>query len=251
MAFSFSPGQQPQAVPQPQGAPAQAPQPSSAMVATTAQLPSIPDSPFLFMQHRGQEMTVNAYLQIMLILVAVTSIFLSIVCFAYTSYLSSSIASKKEQLASSDATFKTYPIDDMKKFYNRMSHLDKILQGYVSARSPLKLLEDVVEKQVFFNDFSLTKNDGGGYVVNFTVVTGNYRSLVQQLDALNLSEYKKVAPTPSLGDVNDGLAVVKVNVTTPVFVQGVLPDSIVFLSSSTSTVPSQGSVSSSSTPSNN
>lgn len=225
MAFSFNNQGQEAGTPQSQAAPVSGQQP--AQQASKGATPSVPDSPFLFIQYRGQEMPVNAYLQMVLLLLAALSVLASIVLFAYSSYLTSSIESKKQELAASDTTFSEYPIEEMKRFSLRKNNLQKILTDYVSVASPLKFLEAVVEKQVVFNDFTLAKKDSG-YVAEFTAVTSNYRFLIQQLEALNLSEYKRIAPTPKPGKPLDSAALVKVRVTTPVFAQGVLSESIIF-----------------------
>ena len=229
MAFSFNPGQPAQGGAPNQGAaPLSGIQPAGTPPADA--LPSVPDSPFLFMRYRDQPMTVNAYLQILLIIVSIFAVAFSIIVFIYSMYLSASINSKREALATRDATFKEYPIDDMKRLSTRFNVLGQILKDYVSVRSPLKLLEDVVEKQAVFNDFKLNKNlANSGYTMSFTVLTSDYRTLIQQLQALNLAQYSKIVPDQKLGTLSDSTNILKVIVTAPVFVQGILADELVFL----------------------
>ena len=172
MSFSFNPGQT-----------AEAGTPMSGGVsvpgATEAQNTAlaVPDSPFLFMQQRGQEMSTGAYIQIVLIMLSILSVAVSIVLFAYSMYLTTSIDNKKETLLTKDAPFKDYPLEDMKRLSLRFNVLGGILQNYVSVRTPLKMLEDVVEKQVVFEKFSVTKStafgQGEAYVMNFSLVTSN------------------------------------------------------------------------------
>jgi hypothetical protein len=96
-------------------------------------------------------------------------------------------------------------------------------------------LESVVEKHTYFNDFSFARKDGTGYTMSFSVNTTNYPNLIQQLDALGLPQYSKVAPGIKERDnkVSDSKNSnnIKVLVNTPVFVQGVLPDDVVFIDS--------------------
>ena len=232
MAFSFTPGQvaapgTPNQGFTPAPAPGVTPQPQS-------NIPSVPDSPFLFMRNRDQPMSVNAYLQIILMFVAVLSVIFSLLLFLYSQYLNSSIASKKVELLEADKKFKEYPIDNMKRLSKRFSSIDKLLKEYVSIRSPLSILESVVEKQVVFNNFILSKdNRNSGHVMTFSVVTGDYYTLIQQLKALGLDEYTKFIPEKKVNGFsetpNAGTKSIVVQVVTPVFVQGRLPDEIIFL----------------------
>lgn len=240
MAFSFNPEQTAQP-----GAPVSGGQTAGGIAPPVSTVPdtslAVPNSPFLFMQQRGQEMSITAYVQIALIFVSILSVVVAVTLFAYSSYLNTSIDSKKQELLAADANFKEYPIEDMKRMSLRFAVLADILKNYVSVRSPLKLLEDVVEKQVVFQQYNLRRDPGStGYIMNFNIVTNNYRVVIQQLAALNLAQYSKVVPTPPKvgvlsGDKQSASSDIIVSVATPVFVQGVLPDEIVFINVSTST----------------
>lgn len=194
--------------------------------------PTVPDTPFLFLQQRGSgSISVNAYIQMLLILISILAVVASTILFAYGMYLSSSIESKKEMLAAEEGTFVSYSFEEMKKTSDRIKILDQLLKEYVSIRSPLKLLEDVVENEAYFDNFSLTREKKGGYIASFNVITTNYQSLIQQMEALKLAQYLKMVPQPKadklLRDEKQNLVI---KITTPVMVQGVLPDEIVFLS---------------------
>jgi hypothetical protein len=235
MAFSFNPGQSTATGIPTQGGIAggvQAP-------ATTESAPSVPDSPFLFMRNRDQEMTVNAYLQILLMVVSALFVLASVILFAYSKYLTSSIESKKAELIAKDATFKEYPLEDMKRLSKRFTVLGLLMKDYVSARSPLRFLEDVVEKQVVFNNFVFSKNlNSSGYTMSFKILTNNYRALIQQLDALNLTQYSKVVPQPKIGNLTDiNSSSLTIQISAPVFVQGILSEDIVFVPVAGSSTP--------------
>jgi hypothetical protein len=183
-----------------------------------------------------------AFVQIILILVSILSVVIAVTLFAYSSYLTSSINSKQQELLTKDASFKEYPIEDMQRLSLRFSILGDLLKNYVSTRSPLKLLEDVVEKQVVFQKFNLVKDSStGGYLMSFYIATNNYRTIIQQLGALNLAQYSKVVPNPKIGALNGNssgsgsAADLTISVTTPVFVQGILPDEIVFINTASTT----------------
>ncbi|MBP6888730.1 MAG: hypothetical protein KBC21_03425 [Candidatus Pacebacteria bacterium] len=197
--------------------------------------PSVPDTPFLFLQQRGTgTISMNAYLQMLLVLICVLTVVSSITLFAYGMYLSSSIESKKEQLAAQEASFKEYPFDDMRKLSDKVNLVGLLLKDYISIRSPLKLLEDVVENKAYFDNFSLAKEKKGGYIASFNIVTSEYEPLIQQLEALKLTQYTKIAPQPKTEKLIDNKKqTLMIRVTTPIIVQGVLPDEVVFLSSST------------------
>lgn len=240
MPFSFNPGQ---TATQAQGGAQGIPLPG-ATPGVPSTLPSIPSSPFLFIQQRGKEMTINAYLQIAILLVASLSIIGAVTLFAYSFYLNSSLESKKVELAAKEATFKEYPLVEMKRLSDRTTGLDTLLKGYISIRSPLKLLEDVVEKQVLFSDFKLNREKSGGYIATFTAVTKDYQSLIQQLEALQLTQYSKIAPTTKLDKfTEDKDLTLRVKIVSPLFVQGVLPDDIVFVPPSGSLAPTASTAS--------
>lgn len=241
MAFTLNQGQG-GAAPQAGGVSA-APQPGMAVASqqTSQGLPSVPDSPFLFMRQRGGEVSVNAYLQILLAVVALVSVIVATVLFTYRLYLTSSIESKKSEITLRDASFKDYPYDDMRRLSKRMENLSLLMQKYVSARSPLKILEDVVEKQVVFDNYVLSRK-GDAYTVVFAVLTTNYRALIQQLEALSLAQYAKIAPQPKTTAFSDGVNALKIVVTAPVLVQGLLPEQVNFLPQSGSQGGSTGGV---------
>ncbi len=232
MPFSFNPGQTTTA-----GTAGWQAAPEA--VASNVQQTPVQKSPILFIQQIGQEKTVNSYLQLLLILINILFIAAAVILFIYNFYLGSSVQSKKDELASKEVMFKDYPITEMKAVSSKATLLNQLLQGYVSVRSPLKFLENVVENQVVFDKFILSKGPSGGYIARFSAITSDYPSLIQQLGALNLTEYSKVAPTPKLdrfSEEKDNTLLV-VDITTPVFVQGVLPDDVVFIPASSSTTP--------------
>jgi hypothetical protein len=205
--------------------------------AVAGSAPAVPDSAFLFMQQRGQEMTIGAYVQIVLVMVSILAVAVSIVLFAYSMYLTTSISSKKQEILTRDATFKELPIEEMKRVSLRYATLDSLLKEYLSARSPLKMLEDVVEKDVFFDKFTLLKTSSLNYTMNFTVITTNYKSLVQQLESLNLAQYSKVVSKVKAESFSERDSTLKVEVMAPISPQGVigvLADSVTFLENSSS-----------------
>lgn len=237
MAFSFNPNQNnPQGEGQAGGASFSAVSSPSASGVTQTPLsdaPRAPESPVLFMNRReGEGLTVNAYLQMLFGLAAIISVIMASTLFVYGWYLESKIESTKNEIASREASFKDYPFEEMKNTITRAQTLDGFLKNYVSIRSPLKFLEDVVEEKVYFNQFDFSKDKKLGYVANFTAVTNDYQSLVQQLESLQLTQYKKIVTDPKLGKLTDeknkGL---RVRVTTPVFVQGKTAEEVVFVSS--------------------
>ncbi len=82
--------------------------------------PSVPDTPFLFLQQRGSgNISVNAYLQMLLLLISSVVVISAVTLFVYGMYLTSQINSKKELLAAEESTFKDYPFDDMKVLSNK------------------------------------------------------------------------------------------------------------------------------------
>jgi hypothetical protein len=240
MAFSFTPAQVAASGMAVQGGavPTIAPQETS----------PYPDSPVLYLREIGKEKSIMAYVQLFLILLSIVAVLASGILFAYTKYLASSIESKQAEISNADSLFKEYPFQEMQRFSDRIAALSKLLDGYVSSRSPLRFLENVVEKNVLFTNFSLLKK-GEGYVINMTAVTGNYRFLIQQLEALNLTQYQAVAPKPELTNLKDLSGAVEVRLSSPVFVQGKLPDEIVFVEPSPqpSSVSSQIDIQTSST----
>ncbi len=231
MPFSFNPTAQ-------SGAPqSQAPQeagfaPSAAPVASLADAPAVPETPFLFIQQRGGDKTLGAYVQVLLITVFTLAIISSITLFAYSFYLKKSIESKKLLVEGSEASFKTYPYEEMKEVYQKMVLLDSLLKEYAAGRTPLLLLEKVVENEVLFSSFSLARETSGKYNMRLTALTTNYKVLVQQLDALKLASYAKVAPSQKINKIEEDKqnknGQIEVEIAIPLNIQGVHPDSVIF-----------------------
>jgi hypothetical protein len=229
MAFSFNPGQI-----APPGGQAQAIPGAGTVPGVPGTVPAVVNatgvpSPFLFIQNKGQPMTVMTGVQIILIFASILSIFICGTLYAYSLYLQSAVSDKKALLDAKEAEFVDYPYSDMKRLSDRMASLHSLLDAYVSIRSPLRLLEHVVENQVVFDEFRLERDYLGAYSITFSAVTGNYRSLIQQLDDLNLKEYSKVAIALKAGELIDQQTSLKVQVTTPIMVKGKLPEEVVFL----------------------
>ena len=230
MAFSFTPGQI-----APQGgqvAPAPGTGAPGMSLAPTAGPPS--NSPFLILRERGQPLSLLACVQVVLLTVTIVSVALTVILYSYTIYLTSSIDKKKTTIAEKETSFKVYPFEDMKQLSLRLQTLDTLLKGYVSPRSPFVFLEDVVENEVYFNDFSLTRHPSG-YIVDFTVLTKNYVPLIQQLESLNFKQYTKIVPKLSASGFQDSSTLIKIKVTTPIVVQGTLPKNLNFIEKEPST----------------
>ncbi len=224
MPFSFNPGQITSGgspgvpgVTLPGSAPAQ------------AGIPTVPDSPFLFLQQRGQEKTVGAYLQALLALVAACSVVAAITVFAYGQYLTSSLEAKKIALTDKESSFKDYPIEEMKALSDKAAGVSQLLSGYVSIQSPLKFLEDVVENRIVFSEFVLSRVGTTGVSAQLTVATNDYEALIQQLEAMKLTQYKKIAPSQKIDKFEEKPKTIKVIVDIPILAQGILPDEVVFI----------------------
>jgi hypothetical protein len=223
MAFSFTPGQI-----APQGS--QAIVPPGTVVAGAPPVVGPPsDSPFLIIRERGQPVSVMACVQLVLVVVAILSIIIGATMYSYSVYLTTQIETKRKDIDTKDAEFPVYAYDDMLRLSTRMATLDRLLKSYVSPRSPLKFLENVVENQVAFNSFVLSKDMGDAFKITFIAETTNYKALIQQLAALNLTEYHRVVPTPKSNGITESGTAIKISVTTPVLVQGKLPDDVVFI----------------------
>lgn len=234
MPFSFNPtaqsgtGQAPAATaPQESGF-----APSAAPNVPLSDAPAVPSTPFLFIQQRGGDKTVGAYVQVLLMTVFVLSIVSSITLYAYSFYLKKSIESKKLLVDEAEANFKGYPYEDMKKVYTGLLTLDALLKEYASARTPLLLLEKVVENEVLFSNFTLSRETTGKYTMRLTAVTSNYKVLVQQLEALKLASYAKVAPSQKINKIEEAKqnknGQIEVEIMAPLNIQGIHPDSVIF-----------------------
>jgi hypothetical protein len=251
MAFSFNPTQQPQgAVTQPEGQVGfSAAAGSGIQPAGTPTIASFPDSPFLFLHDRDKPMSIPAYIQIGLMILTVLSIIVSGTIFAYSLYLGQVINAKKADLSLKEKSIKTYPFEDMKRISLRYATLGELVKNYVSARSPLKFLEHVVENQVEVKEFTTGFNQKiGRHVMSFTVTTGNYKALIQQLEALNLTEYNKVAPSPKAGDLKDDVNSLEIKISTPLYADGKNVDQIDFTPPAVEKKAESQSIVSSSTP---
>lgn len=223
MAFSFTPGQI-----APQGSQAIVPPGTVAQGAVASVVGPPSDSPFLIIRERGQPVSVMACVQLVLAVVTILSIVIGATMYSYSVYLTSQIETKRKEINDKDAGFPVYAYDDMLRLSTRMATLDKLLKSYVSPRSSLKFLENVVENQVAFNSFVLSKDKTEGFSITFIAETTNYKALIQQLAALNLTEYHRVIPTPKANGIVESGTTIKISVTTPMLVQGKLPDEVTF-----------------------
>lgn len=248
MAFSFSPGQiSPQASQVAQAPGTVVPGAAVAPIAGPAS-----ESPFLFIRERGGTISVMACIQIVLLVVAILSVIITGTLYAYSVYLKSQINSNQEKLIGMDAELPDYPYEKMQRLSRRMAVLDKLLQEYISPRSPLKFLENIVENKVVFGEFRLNRDRNNAYTISFNAITSDYVALVQQLQALDLTEFQKVAPSPKLGGIAESTTNVKINIISPVLVAGKLPDDVTFFvtkpKTATSTTPGPASTAVPATP---
>ncbi len=231
MAFSFNPGQSTPS--SPQGSAGWGAAPGVGGVApSTPSAPAVPNSPFLFMQQRGAEKSSVAYMQILLFVVFVIAVIASISLFSYSFYLSSSIDAKKKEILLKETSFKEYPFAEMKKTSDKIAILGNLLNEYASVRSSFRLLERVVEHQVLFTKFEIMREKEGTYTLKLAATTNDYKTLVQQLEALKLAEYAKVTPNQKVDKVKEDkaskLGPIKVDITAPAAIRGILPEDILF-----------------------
>lgn len=225
MAFSFSPGQI-----APQGSQViQAPGIQAQGATATSPTGPVSGSPFLFLRERGGTISIMACIQIVLLVAAILSVLITGTLYAYSIYLKSQINSNQEKLLATDAGFPSYPYKEMQRLSKRMAVLDKLLKDYVSPISPLKYLENIVENKVVFDEFKLGRSKGTGFSISFSIITSDYTAIVQQLQALGLAQFHTIAPTPKIGEISNKSSNVKVSVTTPILVQGKLPEEVTFL----------------------
>lgn len=231
MPFSFNPTAQNE-TPQAQDRQEAAFTPSATPNQSIVDAPSVPETPFLFIQQRGGDKTLGAYIQVLLVTVFTLAIISSVTLLSYSFFLKKSIESKKVLVEGSEASFKTYPYEEMKEVYQKMVLLDSLLKEYAAGRTPLLLLEKVVENEVLFSNFSLSRETSGKYNMRLTALTSNYKVLVQQLDALKLASYAKVAPSQKINKIEEDKqnknGQIEVEIAVPLNIQGVHPDSVIF-----------------------
>ncbi len=196
-------------------------------------VPTAPSSPFLFLEQRGEDgRSTMAYIQIVLIVINVITLVSAITLSVYYFYLNKVIDSKKTAVVERETTFKDYPFEEMRKVYVKMITIDALLKEYASGRTPLLLLEKVVENEVLFSEFNLFRETSGKYNMQLTAVTSNYKVLVQQLEALKLASYAKVVPSSLINNIEENKQTpegqIRVKVLAPLNIQGVLPDTVIF-----------------------
>lgn len=233
MPFSFNPTAQSGNQPETGGVPlAPTGNFSSAPIAPLSDAPTVPDTPFLFIQQRGGDKSTLAYIQIIAATLAVLSVISTITLFAYSFYLQKSIDSKRTLVEESEVGLKEYPYDDMSKVYRQKVTLESLLKDYASARTPLLLLEKVVENEVVFDNFILSREKSGKYNMQLTAYTSNYKVLIQQLDALKLGSFAKVATQQKISKIEDSKQTksgqIEVQIIIPLNIQGTLSESVIF-----------------------
>ncbi|MEN9552196.1 MAG: hypothetical protein RI935_573 [Candidatus Parcubacteria bacterium] len=235
MPFSFNPtsGAQNQSGAQ-QGGPTFGLQSNTSGVedVTSSDVPQAPESPFLFMAQRGQDKTAMAYVQIIAGTLFAVSIIATLVSFGYMKYLETVLESKRAEIQDKETTLKEYPYALMREEYAKLKLLEGLLKEYAAARTPLLLLEKVVENEVTFSNFSLNRDVNGKYTIQLTALTNNYKAVVQQLDALRLTEFTKVVSGQKVDKIDENsqskLGKIKLEISAPVAIQGILPSLAVF-----------------------
>ncbi|MCF7843732.1 hypothetical protein K9M47_02440 [Candidatus Gracilibacteria bacterium] len=229
MPFSFNPGQE-----QGQVAAPSAPQQNNGV--PTLMVPTIPSivdggnvqetiSPFAFRNRNKSDFPV--YFQFAILFIFGVASLASAGLFGYQLILKAQINSKKETIATMQASFKNPGIDEMLRLSSRLSLINKIVNERASVRTALTIVEESIKDDVTYNKFTLSKsNKYDGYDINFNGETTSYESLYQQIEILNSEDFGEIFRKISITGVGPldkkGIASFKVNGV--VAIGGIDPD---------------------------
>jgi hypothetical protein len=242
MAFSFTPGQE-QTTPAGQEPQPQAPLMRNGIPALVVPTIAVGEtvvveqkiSPFAFRNRNKSKFGV--YFQSVVFLVFGVLLITVIGLFAYISVLKSSIATKSEVLASSQGHFPELPLDDMQKLSDRLKIVNRVIKEHASVRTAFQILENSVENPVVYTKFDLSKNKAKkGYSLGLAAETDSYHAAYQQTEILNSKTYSNYVSPLEVSNISlDKKGVVSFKISTSVSLEGVLPETVTFDSSTTDT----------------
>lgn len=126
------------------------------------------------------------FLTLLALVVFVASATLAVGVFLYAQYLSTSAASKLEQLNRAKQAFEPSLIQDLTRLDDRMRAADEVLSGHIAPSAVLHLLEQLTLQTISFSAFTFTV-PAGGPEITMQGIARSVNSIALQADLLSKS----------------------------------------------------------------
>jgi len=120
------------------------------------------------------------------------SIFLSIASFGANYYVEKQNAKLLTDISGVQNSLASVPLDEMISFYYKTKSINSVLAEHVYPTSLFALVEDAVEKEVYFTSFDFSFSGQDGYKLSLVGIAPDTRSVIRQVDTLNDPKYSKV-----------------------------------------------------------
>ncbi len=249
MPFSFSPGQEQQngAVGAP-ASPATQQVPAMNNGVPVLQVPTIPNiavagaapveeklSPFAFRNRNKSKFGI--YFQLTVFAVFGCVIIVAVGLFGYMFVLKKQIQTKAEELSFKESTFPDLPLEDMQRFSNRLKVVNKVMKEHASIRTAFQIIEHSVENPVVYTKFNISQNKTKkGYALDVTAEAPNYHVIYQQMQILKSKTYVNYLTPVAVSNIAvDKSGTINFKLNANISLEGVLPDSMTFGSSTKAT----------------
>lgn len=156
-------------------------------------------------------------------------IFSAIILFSYQRYLISNIDTQKKNLDEKDNIISSIDLEQMRDFSNRIKVVSQVLNEHTSVNTAFIILEKSIENQITYKSFELTKNIiNKNYDLKITGISPSYRTLAQQIDVFNSSEFKKdyISNVDYDNPTLDSFGKINFTIKLAVLILGKLPENV-------------------------
>ena len=153
---------------------------------------------------------------------------ISIGMFSYQMYLSAMVQNKKDDIASYEKKLTVLPLEDMRDLSNRLKFINQLVKDHPSVNVALRLVEDSVEDKVSYSSFDLAYDSGEkAHQITLLGTAPDYKTLVQQVDALKQDPYTKYISEVVVKNVEpDAVGSVGFSLLMNVLIKGLLPEDL-------------------------
>ncbi len=144
------------------------------------------------------------------------SLLFTLSAYGYGLITESNTAKIQGEIQNIEQDLKKYPLQDMLDFNTKMTTVQTLLRNHTFPETIFAALSSGVEKNVYYNSFSLTYSPGVGHTLVLSAIAPDYASVARQIDALKNTAYGslfKNVEMVSLGDSQFGGKLVDVRIT--------------------------------------
>lgn len=197
---------------------------------TAQAVSSVPVSalPSMSLMNRGSK---TSLIQVLLIIILTGCALIAGGMFGYSYYLSSQIDAKKEKLTQIDdgvgAVLSSDMLPEMRDLSSRIKIVNQLITQHPSVNVAFKIIEDSVENQVTYKNFSLNNAGGKGYTLSLSGVAPDYKTVVQQLETLKRKPYTAYISGVKVTNLSpDDVGRINFSLSMNVSISGLSPESL-------------------------